>query len=68
MGHQKDKYYERQISYEEASEIAKERGMQYVEVNAKKDVSSVESMFMEIGYQTLELYKKRDYGPLIENH
>ena len=68
VGHQKDKYYNRQISYEEASEIAKERGMQYVEVNAKKEVSSIESLFTEMCQQSLELYKKREYGPLTAKH
>ena len=60
VGHQKDQYCSRQISFEEASEIAKERGMRYVELNAK-DEFSVENLFMDMAYQTLEFYKNREY-------
>jgi hypothetical protein len=39
VGHQKNQWYKRQISFEEASEIAKEHGMEYFEANAKENLN-----------------------------
>lgn len=61
MGHQKEWGKTRQISYEEANEIAKTLGLAYVEIDAKNEYS-VENLFSElIAKQALEFYKNKEY-------
>ena len=61
MGHQKEWGRTRQISYEEANEIAKTLGMTYTEIDAKNEYS-VENVFSElIAKQALDFYKNKEY-------
>ena len=41
--------------------------MRYVELNAK-DEFSVENLFMDMAYQTLEFYKNREYLSITAPH
>ena len=66
MGHNKD-ILKRKITYDEASEMAKERDMQYLELDAK-DEAMVENLFTDMAQQTLEHFKNKDYEGITANH